>query len=144
VGSMVERINDSVYTDRLSAILATAFGALALLLAAVGLYGVVAYSVARRTVEIGIRLALGALPAQVVGLVMREVMLLVAVGVLIGLPVAYALTQLMNSQLYGVEAGSAGIFGAAVAIIAILAALAGLIPAARASMIDPKRALRYE
>jgi predicted permease len=144
VRSMVERINESVYTDRLSAILATAFGALAMLLAAVGLYGVVAYSVARRTVEIGIRLALGALPGQVLGLVMKEVMLLVGVGVLIGLPVAYALTRLMNSQLYGVVAGSAGIFGASVAIIAVLAALAGLIPAARASTIDPKRALRYE
>jgi len=144
VRSMVERVNESVYTDRLSAILATAFGALAMLLAAVGLYGVVAYSVARRTVEIGIRLALGALPGQVVGLVMKEVMLLVAVGVVIGLPVAYALTRLMNSQLYGVEAGSAGIFGASVAIIAVLAALAGWIPAARASTIDPKRALRYE
>jgi predicted permease len=144
VRSMVEAINESVYTDRLSAILATAFGALALLLAAVGLYGVVAYSVARRTVEIGIRLALGALPGQVLALVMREVMLLVAMGVLIGLPVAYALTRLMNSQLYGVAAGSAGIFSASVAIIAILAAVAGLIPAARASTIDPKRALRYE
>jgi predicted permease len=144
VRSMVERINESVYTDRLSAILATAFGALALLLAAVGLYGVVAYSVARRTVEIGIRLALGALPRQVLGLVMKEVMLLVVVGVLIGLPVAYALTRLMNSQLYGIQAGSAGIFGASVAVIAVLAALAGLIPATRATTIDPKRALRYE
>lgn len=144
VRGMVEAINDSVYTDRLSAILATAFGALALLLAAVGLYGVVAYSVARRTVEIGIRLALGALPGQVLALVMREVMLLVALGVLIGVPVAYALTRLMNSQLYGVSAGSAGIFGASIAIVAILAAVAGLIPAARASTIDPKRALRYE
>ncbi len=75
---------------------------------------------------------------------MHEVVRLVAVGVLVGLPVAYALTRLMTSQLYGVAPGSAGIFGASVAIIAVLAALAGLIPAVRASTIDPKQALRYE
>jgi putative ABC transport system permease protein len=144
VRSMAARVDETIYADRLSAILAVAFGILAMLLAGVGLYGVVAYSVAKRTVELGIRLALGASPGQVLALVMQEVVRLVAVGVLVGVPVAYALTRLMTSQLYEVAPGSAGIFGASVAIIAVLAALAGLIPAVRASTIDPKQALRYE
>jgi ABC-type antimicrobial peptide transport system permease subunit len=142
--SMVQRIDEAVYTDRLSAVLAVAFGILATLLAGVGLYGVVAYSVARRTAEIGIRLAIGASPGQVLALVMKEVALLVITGILVGVPVAYALTRLMRSQLYGVAPESAGIFSTSIAVIAILSAFAGLIPAARASTIDPKQALRYE
>ncbi|HEY6990534.1 MAG TPA: ABC transporter permease [Bryobacteraceae bacterium] len=142
--SMMQRIDEAVYTDRLSAVLAVAFGILAMLLAGVGLYGVVAYSVARRTVEIGIRLAIGASPSQVLALVMKEVALLVVAGIVVGVPLAYALTRLMSSQLYGVAPESVGIFSASVAVIAILAAFSGLIPAARASTIDPKQALRYE
>jgi predicted permease len=141
---MTEQVNDSMYTDRLSATLASAFGVLAVLLAAVGLYGVVAYSVARRTVEIGIRLALGALPGQVVRLVMREVALLAGAGVLLGLPTAYALGRLMSAQLYGVKAESMEIFCAAIVVILVAAGLAGFVPAYRASGVDPKTALRYE
>ena len=142
--SMVQRIDEAVYTDRLSAVLAIAFGTLAMLLAGVGLYGVVAYSVTRRTVEIGIRLAIGASPGQVLALVMKEVALLVIVGIFVGVPLAYALTRLMSSQLYRVAPESAGIFSASIVVIAILAMFAGLISAARASTIDPKQALRYE
>ncbi|HMF77329.1 MAG TPA: ABC transporter permease, partial [Bryobacteraceae bacterium] len=144
VRTMVERVNESIYTDRLSAMLATAFGVLAMLLAAVGLYGVVAYSVARRTVEIGIRLALGALPGQVVKLVMQEVALLAGAGVLVGLPAAYALGRLMSAQLYGVKAESADVVCGATAVILLAAAVAGFVPAYRASGVDPKTALRYE
>ena len=142
--SMVQRIDEAVYTDRMSAVLAVAFGILAMLLAGVGLYGVVAYSVARRTVEIGVRLAIGASPRQMLALVMKEVALLVVAGILVGVPLASALTRLMSSQLYGVAPESTGIFSASIALIAILAAFAGLIPAARASTINPNQALRYE
>jgi len=141
---MVQRIDEAVYTDRMSAVLAVAFGILAMLLAGVGLYGVVAYSVARRTVEIGVRLAIGASPRQMLALVMKEVALLVVAGILVGVPLASALTRLMSSQLYGVAPESTGIFSASIALIAILAAFAGLIPAARASTINPNQALRYE
>jgi predicted permease len=144
VHTMVEQVNRSIYTDRLSAMLAMAFGVLAMLLAAVGLYGVVAYSVARRTVEIGIRLALGALPSQVVRLVMKEVALLAGAGVLVGLPAAYALGRLMSTQLYGVNAENMYIFCAATGVILLAAALAGFVPAYRASGVDPKTALHYE
>jgi predicted permease len=142
--TMSERVNDSVYTERFSALLAVLFGAVAAVLAGVGLYGVLAYSVARRTPEIGIRMALGALPSQVVRLIMKEVLALVAVGIIIGLPAALALARLMSSQLYGVNAQSFDVFSAATAAVALFAALAGLIPACRASRVDPKEALRYE
>ncbi len=142
--TMSERVNESVYTERFSALLAVLFGVMAAVLAAVGLYGVVAYSVARRTSEIGIRMALGALPAQVLRLVMKEVLTLAVIGIVIGVPAALALARLMSSQLYGVEAHSLDVFSAAIAVVALLAALAGFIPAYRASSIDPKVALRYE
>lgn len=144
VSTMHELVNHAVYVDRLIAILASAFGALALLLAGVGLYGVVAYSVARRTAEIGIRLALGALPAQVLRLVMREVMVLTLVGLAVGLPGAYWLARLAASELYGVRPGDGVVFLLASVALAGVAALAGLIPAVRAANLDPKTALRYE
>jgi predicted permease len=142
--TMTERVNDSIYTERLSALLALLFGAVAALLAAVGLYGVVAYSVTRRTPEIGIRLALGAVPSHVLRLVMQEVAVLAAISIFIGIPAALAMAQLMNSQLYGVEPGSVEVFLAAVSVVLTCALLAGFIPAYRASRVDPKEALRYE
>jgi predicted permease len=142
--TMSERVNDSLYTERFSALLAVLFGVMAALLAAVGLYGVVAYSVARRTPELGIRLALGALPAQVLRLVMKEVLTLAVIGIGIGIPAAWALARLMSSQLYGVAAQSLDVFSVAIGVVALCAALAGLIPAYRASLVDPKVALRYE
>lgn len=142
--TMSERVNDSVYAERFSALLAVLFGVIAAILAGVGLYGVIAYSVTRRTPELGIRMALGAPPAQVLRLVMKEVLTLAAIGIVMGVPAALALARLMSSQLYGVDAQSLDVFSAAIAIVALFAALAGLIPAYRASLVDPKVALRYE
>jgi predicted permease len=144
VSTMNELVNHSVYTDRMTAILASSFGVLALLLAAVGLYGVVAYSVARRTTEIGIRLALGAQPGQVLRMVMREVVLLTCAGLALGLPGAYWLARLVASELYGVRPDDGAVFLLASLVMAGVATAAGLIPALRAASVDPKTALRYE
>jgi predicted permease len=144
VRTMTKKVDESIYTERLIAILGTAFSVLAMLLAAIGLYGVMAYSVARRTAEIGIRLALGAMPRQVLQLIMKEVLLLATAGVLIGLPAAYVLARLLESQLYGVRAGNPASFCLSVGILVAAAAIAGIIPAWRATTVDPKDALRYE
>ncbi|MGE5645227.1 MAG: ABC transporter permease [Acidobacteriota bacterium] len=142
--TMQVRIEESIQTDRLIALLAGAFGLLALALAAVGLYGVIAYSVARRTAEIGIRVALGAGRRNVLWLVMREVALLVGSGILIGLPVALALGRVVESQLFGIRAHDPAMFAAAAAALAGAGLLAGYLPARRALAIDPMRALKYE
>ncbi len=142
--TMTEKVDESIYTERLIATLATAFSVLAMLLAAIGLYGLMAYSVARRTAEIGIRLALGAMPRQVLQMVMKEVLLLASAGVMIGLPAAYVLARLLESQLYGVKAGNAASFCFSVGILVAAAAIAGIVPAWRATSVDPKDALRYE
>jgi len=141
---MEVRLADSIYRDRLIAILASAFGALATLLAAIGLYGVVAFNVTRRTAEMGLRMALGALPTDVVAMVMKEAGLLVAIGGLIGLGAAVALSRLIESQLFGMKANDPFVFSAAAMVLALAGGLAGYIPARRASRIDPIRALRYE
>jgi predicted permease len=144
MGLMEVQIADSIYRDRLIAILACAFGALATLLAAIGLYGVVAFNVARRTAEMGLRMALGALPGDVLGLVMTEVGQLVAVGAVVGLAAAVALSRLVESQLFGMKANDPLVFSTATVVLALSAGLAGYIPARRAARIDPIRALRYE
>ena len=141
---MEVQIADSIYRDRLIAILASAFGALATLLAAIGLYGVVAFNVARRTAEMGLRMALGALPGDVLALVMKEVGLLVAAGAAIGLAAATVLSRFIESQLFGMKAADPLIFSAATVVLALAAGLAGYIPARRAARIDPIKALRYE
>jgi predicted permease len=141
---MEVQIADSIYRDRLIAILASAFGTLATLLAAIGLYGVVAFNVARRTAEMGLRMALGALPGDVLALVMKEVGLLVATGAFIGLAAAVALSRFIESQLFGMKANDPLVFSVATVVMALAAGLAGYIPARRASRIDPIRALRYE
>jgi predicted permease len=136
--------DQSLLNERLIATLSTAFGLLATLLAVIGLYGVMAFTVARRTREIGVRMALGAVAGDVVWLVMREVMVLVGSGVLLGLAAAWGLSRLVSSQLYGVSASDpVTIAGAAVALAAV-ALLAGYIPARRATRVNPVRALRYE
>lgn len=144
VETMSQKVNDSAYTDRLIAIFAIAFGALALFLAAIGLYGVIAYSVTRRTAEIGVRRALGAMPKQIVRLVMIEVALIAIPGVVIGAAGAFVLARFMQSELYGIKPWDAGVFSLAVAVMLAIAALAGIIPAKRAANIDPQIALRYE
>lgn len=142
--SMQVYVQDSIYTDRLIATLAAAFGILAMLLAAIGLYGVIAYNVTRRTAEIGIRIALGAERRNVLGLVMKEVVLLAAIGLVIGGAVAFALSRYVESELFGLKANDPLIFTAATLLLGIVALFAGLIPAQRATRIDPIRALRYE
>jgi predicted permease len=134
----------SLLTERLLATLSTVFGCLATLLAALGLYGVMAFMVARRTREIGIRMALGAGQGAVVWMVVRETLTLAGLGVAIGLGGAYALTRLVQAQLFGVEATDLLTMAAASLGIAAVTALAGYVPARRATGIDPMSALRWE
>jgi len=134
----------SLRTERLVASLSTVFGFLATLLAIIGLYGVMAYTVARRTREIGIRVALGAMQGKVIWMIMREVLVVLAAGVAIGIPVAVGLSRLVRSQLYGLTPYDPGTLVAATLLLGFVACLAGFVPALRASRIDPTRALRYE
>jgi len=136
---------DSVLAqERLSAHLLTSLGALALILASIGIYGVLAYSVARRTREIGIRMALGAEARVVLGDVLGDVLRLVGVGVVIGLVTALLLARLIRGLLYGVSAADPFVLAFAVAVIVAVALVAGFMPAWRASRINPVSALRYE
>ena len=137
-------IDDSIYTDRLMATLAVAFGILAAILAAVGLYGVVSYSVSRRTREFGIRLALGAAPPSLLWFVMREVGWLIAAGVGVGLPASYLLARVAEAQFYGVRAHDPWTLAGATLLIAAVGLCAGLAPALRAMHVEPVLALRYE
>jgi predicted permease len=139
-----EQISNSLSTERLIASLSAVFGFLATLLATIGLYGVMAYTVARRTREIGIRMALGAAQSKVVWMVMKEVLVLVAMGVGVGLPAALALTRLVRSQLFGIAPNDPSTLVMAAAGLAVVASAAGYIPALRASRVDPILALRYE
>jgi putative ABC transport system permease protein len=119
-------------------------GILATLLAAVGIYGVIAFAVARRTAEIGVRMALGALPADVLRMVLLDAGRMVAVGVAIGLGAAFALSRYVESQLFGIQAADLSIYLGASGALAAVAALAALAPAWRASRIDPVSALRHQ
>jgi predicted permease len=138
------RINESLYTTRLVAVLSTAFGILATLLAAIGLYGVIAYAVARRTGEIGVRMALGALPGDVVRMVLADAGRMVAAGIAIGLAAALVLSRYVESQLFGIQAADLAVYAGAAGALAAVAALAAFVPARRASRIDPVTALRHE
>jgi predicted permease len=142
--SMNEQLSNSLLIDRLIASLSTVFGFLATLLASIGLYGVMAYSVERRTREIGVRMALGAFRKDVVWLVMREVLLLVAVGVAAGVVAAVALTRFVQSQLFGLSPHDPLTLALAAVGLSAVACAAGYIPAMRASRVDAMRALRYE
>ncbi len=139
-----DQMEISLLTERLLAALSSVFGTLATLLAALGLYGVMAFMVARRTREIGIRMALGAGQSSVVWMVMRETLLLAGVGVAIGLVGAYGVTRLIQAQLFGVAPTDLLTMAAASLGIAAVAALAGYVPARRATGIDPMTALRWE
>jgi predicted permease len=135
---------ESLITERLVATLSSAFGILATLLAAIGLYGVMAYMVAQRTREIGVRMALGAASSDVVWLIMKEVLLLAGIGIAIGLPASYGLTRFAREQLYGIQPNDMFTIAVATAVIAFVALASGYIPARRATMVDPMRALRWE
>ncbi len=141
----VERVVDEdLFAERVIAGLSAAFGGLAALLAALGIYGVLAYLVVQRTREIGIRVALGAAAGHVRGLVFKEVGWMMLAGALVGMPLAYVLARLSESLLYGVKAGDVPVYAASVGIICLVALAACYIPSRRATRIDPIVALRYE
>ncbi len=144
VQTMEQVIGSTVSTPRITLTLIGAFAAAALLLAALGLYGVVSYSAAQRTNEIGIRMALGAEQGDVLKMVVRQGMMLAALGVAIGLAGAFALTRLMTRLLFGVSATDPVTFVVISGLLALIALIASYIPAHRASKIDPITALRYE
>jgi putative ABC transport system permease protein len=137
-------IGESISMPRFRAILVTGFGLTALLLAAVGLYGVMACSVSQRTREIGVRMALGATPRSVLGLVLREGSVLVAIGLAIGLGAALSLSRILQSMLFGVDARDPMVFAAVPVILATVAVVAMLVPARRAIRVDPIRTLGQE
>jgi predicted permease len=139
-----EQVNQSVFADRLVTYLSTCLALLASLLAAVGLYGVMAYVVARRTREIGIRMALGATQKNVSWLILSDVIRMTLIGLAIGLPCAYAIGRLVQSLLYGVKASDPVVFLASALLLAAVTLLAGGLPALKAASVDPMVALRYE
>jgi len=142
--TLESQLDETLGTERLIASLSTAFGLLATILAAIGLYGVMAFVVVRRTREIGLRMALGAPQRAVAWMVMQEVLVLLAIGCAVGIPIAYGLSKYVSSQLFGVQPADAASAAAAVAVLTAVTACAGLIPSIRASLIDPMTALRYE
>jgi ABC-type antimicrobial peptide transport system permease subunit len=139
-----KQISNSLLIERLIASLSGIFGFLATLLATIGLYAVMAYTVARRTREIGIRMALGAFQGHVIWLVMQEVIVLVGIGIVVGLAAALGLTRFVQSQLFGIQSTDPLTLGLATIALAAFACFAGYVPALRASRVDPIRALRYE
>jgi macrolide transport system ATP-binding/permease protein len=143
VKSQVQGIDQTINQEIIFAELCTAFAILALVIACVGLYGTVSYNVARRTGEIGIRMALGARRGDVVKMILRQVFILAAVGLAIGLPIAFGASKLVSSFLYGMKPNDPLAIAAALAILLVAAILAGYAPARRASQIDPMVALRH-
>ncbi len=144
VKMLSEQLDDSLLQERLVASLSSLFGALALLLAGVGLYGLTAYTVNRRTNEIGIRIALGAKRTQIARMVLRETLLLIIMGLAIGLPASFGASRLIASELYGLKSGDPSTILVASFLLAAIAAIATYLPARRASRVDPMVALRYE
>ena len=144
VGSMTDEIDDTLSPERTVALLATAFGMLATVLAGVGLYGILAYSTAQRTREIGVRMALGAQRGAVVAIIFRETMLLAGIAIAATVPLAMIGTHAVRSQLFGVSIADPAAYGAGIAIILMVAALAAFLPARRAASVNPAQALRTE
>jgi ABC-type antimicrobial peptide transport system permease subunit len=142
--TQVDQIDETLGTERTFMRLLLAFGAFALLLASIGLHGVTAYAVLRRTSEIGVRVALGARRIDVLWLILRQVIGITIVGLAIGLPTALALTRFVRASLYGVEPADPVSVAAAVTVMTIVALMAGFFPARRAARLDPLTALRYE
>jgi predicted permease len=144
VKTLAATVSESLFIDRMIAALSAAFGFLATLLAALGLYGVMSYTVVRRTREIGIRIALGAEKGNVLWLVLKEVAVMAAIGVGIGLPSAWAAGRVIESQLFGLSAADPLTLGLSTATLLAVAFFSGYVPAARATRVDPMVALRYQ
>jgi predicted permease len=144
VKTLAEQVDQSLYQEKMISALSSFFGVLALVLVCIGLYGVLSYAVARRTNEIGIRMALGAERPVILQMVLREALLLAAIGVLIGLPCAWAATRSIASMLYGLKTTDPPTILAATLLMAAVALFAGYLPARRATKVDPMVALRYE
>jgi predicted permease len=144
VKTLREQVASAFNSQRLAARFVSAFSGLALLLACVGLYGVVAHAVARRTTEIGLRLALGARSRDVLWMILGDTFTLVVAGLVVGIPSAYAAGRLVSSQLYGLNGGDPWSFAFAATVMSVVALIAGLLPARRAARVDPMIALRME
>jgi predicted permease len=144
VTTQTDQIEGRVAQERLFALAYTLFGALALLLASIGLFGLMSYNVSRRTSEIGIRMALGAQRTGVIGMILRESMLMVAVGAVIGLAGAFAAGRYIESVLFGLSKTDAWTIGAVIVLTTLVSLAAGYLPARRAARVDPMVALRYE
>jgi predicted permease len=144
IDTIEQQLDSQLVQDRLISAIAGFFGVVAVLLTCLGLYGVMSYMVARRTNEIGIRMAIGATRGRVLTMVLQESLALVVGGILIGLPATIAAARLIANRLFGVGASDPATIGSAVLLIIVVAALAGLLPARRASKVDPMVALRYE
>jgi ABC-type antimicrobial peptide transport system permease subunit len=142
--TMQTQINENTFAERILSGLVGTFAGLATVLAAIGLYGVLAFNVARRTREIGIRMALGAASRQVRSLVIREVMLMLAIGTAAGLGAAAASGKLVQSFLFGMKAWDVVVYGSAAVLLWLIAIAAAYVPARRATNVDPMVALRYE
>ncbi|HVN04541.1 MAG TPA: ABC transporter permease [Bryobacteraceae bacterium] len=142
--TLEQRVDDSIFIDRMIATLSGFFGALALLLAAIGVYGVMAYAVARRTAEIGLRIALGAAPAKIEWMVMRDGLVLIALGILFGLPLALTAARVSSSLLYGVKPSDPVVFLLTAGVLLGTGMLAAFLPARRAATVQPVEALRHE
>jgi predicted permease len=142
--TMPDQIRENVFLDRFVTLFSLTFALLATLLAAIGLYGVLAFTVAQRTREFGVRMALGADPARVRGMVLRQVGKMTLIGGVVGLVAAFAIGRLAQSLLFEMQGSDPVVFALSSAVLALVAMSAGLIPAYRASRLDPVRALRYE
>jgi predicted permease len=144
VSSLTEQVEDSTSNQRLVARLSAFFGLLAAFLVCIGIYGLLSYAVARRTSEIGVRMALGARRANVLWLILREILVLVFIGIAIGAPIALAGNRLVGRLLYGLSPADPLSLSAAIAMLSVIALFAGYLPARRASLVEPTVALRCE
>jgi ABC-type antimicrobial peptide transport system permease subunit len=142
--TLPQQIQENVFLDRLISIMSTSFAVLATILAAIGLYGVLAYTVVQRTREIGLRMALGAAPSRVRGMVLGQVSRMTIVGGGVGLVAAWGLSRLAQSLLFQMSGSDPLVLSGAAAALALVALAAGFVPALKASRVEPMRALRYE
>jgi ABC-type antimicrobial peptide transport system permease subunit len=142
--TLEQRTADTLASERMIALLASGFGVLALVLAAVGLYGILSYAVTRRTPEIGVRMALGAKRADVLRMIFSEVLRIVVIGIAVAIPIVFACRKLLAGMLFGVSVMDPAAMVIAAFTLAAVAAIAGFVPARRASRVDPMVALRCD